>query len=251
MASRMERIYEPIERSKKNENLYKRLDEIEVEDLGHYSNIERVADLSNSNEIDIEMVKKLLREEAKSTKKVKKTPKKENTISDYHEESKNYDLRDVLNKAKDEHESKDNRYRNLDKNGYELLKKLKIKKPEDEEEIKELLHTISLGGGIEDDLGMFDDLKSNTMVGDASSIKKIIDDAKEDEEDEEEADEEESEIDKSFYTASFNLSENDFEDIKSLSTSLKKNNKLMQILIFVFTILVAVLLLVLVATKIF
>ena len=51
----------------------------------------------------------------------------------------------------------------------------------DLEELNELVKTISNMEPIrddentDDDVGLLDDLKSDTMVGDASSIKKIID----------------------------------------------------------------------------
>ena len=55
MASRMDRYDKHENRSKKNEHLYEQINE-----LGNYSNIEGVADISNSSEININMVKKLL-----------------------------------------------------------------------------------------------------------------------------------------------------------------------------------------------
>lgn len=109
-----------------------------------------------------------------------------------------------------------------------------------------------------DDLGIFDDLKSNTMVGEeASSIKKVLDEAKNIEEKEIKPVEEvidnnsESELDKSFYTESFNFSNKDFIGLKSIDTALKKNNKLIKILIIVFSVLIAIVLLIIIGKIIF
>ena len=245
MASRMERYYNGEERSKKNQSLY---DQINA--LGNYTNIEGVVDISNSNEINIDSIKKLIDDsnhsEVKITKVKKEIPKKK-------EEEKNYDLKDVLDKAKTHHSESDGKYRNLKRRQYQVLKQLKEENPENEE-IDELLNTLALGGSIGDDLGIFDHLKSDTIVGDeATSIKKILEEAKEADELEEAMEEEKTktELDKSFYTASFNFSEEDFEDLKSLDKNLKKNNKLIRILIIVFSISLAVFLLYLIGRIIF
>ena len=135
--------------------------------------------------------------------------------------------------------------------------KLKIEQPENEK-IDELLNTLALSDSMGDDLGIFDDLKSNTMVGEeASSIKKVLDEAKNIEERDTKSVEEvidndsESEWDKSFYTESFNFSNKDFMGLKSIDTALKKNNKLIKILIIVFSVLIAIVLLVIIGKLIF
>ena len=60
MASRMDRYYKTEivsrERSSKNKSLYKEIDE-----LDNYSNIEGVANIENSNEIDISKVREMLK----------------------------------------------------------------------------------------------------------------------------------------------------------------------------------------------
>lgn len=256
MASRMERYYNTAKRSQKNEQLYK-----QINDLGSYTNIEGVADISNSNEININKVKEMLRNrenaqkrgthneiiDAKNTEKIN-TKKKS--------EQKNYDLRDVLNKAKVDHSDTDAKYRNIKKSQYDILKNIKMNNPDDEE-LDELLSTLSLDGNASDDLGIFDELKSNTMVGDASSIKKVLKEAKESQEEKQNTEEQElnntnlENIDRSFYTSSFNFSDKDFEDLRNLDHSLKTNNKLIKILIIVFSCLLAIGLLILIMNLIF
>ena len=147
------------------------------------------------------------------------------------------------------------KHRNLKKRQYQALKKLHEENPENEE-IDKLLNTLALGNSISDDLGLFDDLKSNTMVGeDAKSMKKILDEMTESqEEDKAETGDTKTDLDnldKSFYTASFNLSDKDFEDLTNLNSNIEKNNKLIKIAIFVFSILIAIVLLVLIARIMF
>lgn len=243
MASRMERLHEKEERSTKNEHIYRKLDEYQINEMGSYSNIEGVAKL-DGNEVNIEMVKKLINSSAGNTKKEKsvKTDVKE---LDYEEQ--NHDINDILDKAKEDLPNDDNKYRNL--KNYELLKQIKVNSEEEKEELKELINTMALES-LPDDLGMFDDLKSNTMVGDSNSIKKIIEEAKESEE-KEEVVEEEPVIDRSFYTASFNLSDEELSDFKNIGLDIKKNNKLMKILIIISSIILAAIILIVVAKTIF
>ena len=254
MASRMERYYNGEERSKKNKKLYE-----EISANGNYTNIEGVVDISNSNEINIENIKELINGSynTKNSKVSIPVEKKINKIEvKRNEEEKNYDIMEALNKAKTNHSEKDLKYRNLKKKQIKILKELKDEHPEDEK-IDELMNTLALG----DDLGMFDDLKSNTMVGEeAASIKKVLEEAKElecdsnqeiDDNLDDNSQEEKNEIDKSFYTSSIIISDEDFEDLKNLDKSLKKNNKLMKILIIVFSSLIAIIILVLIAKAIF
>ena len=253
MASRMERYYNAEERSKKNRSLYNQINNLE-----NYTNIEGVVDISNSNEISMSTVKKLINNDKseKNTNRVIKEVK----VEDTNEDEKNYDLKDVLKKAKHGHSDSDLRHRKIRIQQYEILKKLKEEQP-DNEKIDELLNTIALSTTSGDDLGIFDDLKSNTMIGEeASAIKDVLDEAKENEESKEYANfETETEIpanpnenlDKSFYTASFNFSDKDFDDLKSLDSTLKKNNKLIKILIILFSATLAVILLIVLAKLFF
>lgn len=252
MASRMDRYYKSelvtSGRSSRNVSLYK-----QIEDLDSYTNIEGVATIDKTNEIDITKVKEMLqnRENYKKQKKlkslynqekeeIKETPQKE-------EEPKNYDINDILSKVKKSDTDIYNKYRSLGKEQYETLKSLSIKEKEyniekEEAQLKELIHTIannkSLNQLKEDtDVGLLDELKSNTMVGDASSIKKIIDEEKRLKEQEDTM-----EMDKSFYTSSFGFTQSDFEELKNMNHNIKKSNKFIIILlvVLIFIIVVAI-----------
>lgn len=263
MASRMERYYNGEERSKKNQSLY---DAISTN--GNYTNIEGVVDISNSNEINIDNIKELI-DGSYNTKHSKPVEKIEikNTRIDRKEEERNYDIKDVLSKAKNSHSEKDLKYRNLKKKQIKILKELKDEHPEDEK-IDELMNTLALGNSFEDDLGIFDELKSNTMVGEeAASIKDVLNEAKNESPSEEinvtqvsinpnESDKkvekkEDIDLDTSFYTSSFIISDEDLEELKNLDKNLKKNNKLIKTLIIIFSCLIAVVLLVIIAKLIF
>ena len=247
MPSRMEKYYErdvlSTGRSKKNESLYE-----QIQSLDSYTNIEGVESIESNNEIDISRVKKMInnRENYKKERELrsllneKDDQVEEKTVA--FEEEKNYDINDLLNKAKDAIVEDDN-HRKLDEESYKELKNIsrKSKKYTDEEleELNDLLKTIKMPEEGEevndnDDVGLLDDLKSNTVVGDASSIKKIIEEAKE------QTQESTNEVDKSFYTTSFGLTKKDFEDLKDLNVQVTKTNNKIMILLMIIIIIIIV-----------
>ncbi len=263
MASRMERYYKEKlvteGRSTRNKSLYE-----QIKDLDNYSNIEGVATIENTNEIDISKVKDMIknRESYKKQKQLsqflhEKTEENENSIKkiekEEREEQKNYDIKDILSKAREMSNSTSNNYRSLDEEQYNELKKLNIKRKsydieKEEAELKELINTIASNKALNDltntdDVGLLDELKSNTMVGDASSIKKIIDEER-DKKLEKDENDNTMEIDKSFYTSSLGFTQRDFEELRDINHKIKKGNKFI-------IILLVVILLVVVATVLF
>ena len=128
MATRMERYYKKESngsRSKKNKNLYNT-----IYSYGSYSNIEGVADAPKSNEVDITQVKKMLdnREKYQKQRRYRNLTR---TDIDYErpkprpkyveDTERDYDIRDVLNKAKSERTDRDSKY---SKTNYNLIKLL-------------------------------------------------------------------------------------------------------------------------------
>ena len=227
MASRMDRYQQNREeRSTKNENLYR-----QIQESSSYSNIEGIATIDKTNEIDITRVKAMLqnRENYQKQKQYNHLMEQEKEqpeeVVQVIEEEKNYDIKEVLDKAKEDWEEPNGEYRSLKNIRYDILDRLNLKAtPEEEQELQDLIDTIAMRNmqenGDSDDMGLLDDLKSNTMVGDATSIRKIIDEAKEEEAKQEEKKKEEEladnfnadELDKSFYTSSMEFSSKDFED---------------------------------------
>lgn len=251
MASRMDRYQQNREeRSTKNENLYRKLQE-----SSNYSNIEGIATIEKTNEIDITRVKEMLqnRENYQKQKQyshlLEQDKKTLEEVIQITEEEKNYDIKEVLDKAKEDWENPNEEYRSLKNIRYDILDRLNLKAtPEEEQELQDLIDTIAMRNaqenGDSDDMGLLDDLKSNTMVGDATSIRKIIDEAKEEEAKQEELKKEEElannfntdELDKSFYTSSMEFSSKDFEGLKDLGDNLKKHNILLTILIMILVL---------------
>ncbi len=246
MASRMDRYYKSelvsTGRSSKNKSLYE-----QIKDLDNYTNIEGVATIEKTNEIDISKVQEMIknRENYKKQKQLKKLLNEEkeelNKIEEVEEIARNYDIKDLLSKVTNETKAEN---RSLREDQYEFLKKLSektkhIEIEKEEEELKELLNTISNSKLLNelssdgDDLGLLDDLKSDTMVGDAASIKKIIEEEKE-----KKLDNTNEEIDKSFYTSSFGFTQTDFEELKKMNHKIKKGNKFIIVLLVILIILI-------------
>lgn len=246
MASRMERYHNHGDRSTRNKDLYKN-----IEDLDSYTNIEGVIAIDKTNEIDITQVKEIIqsREGYQKQKQYRQiAPEEEEEpeeIVSEKEEDRTYDIRDVLVRAKEKRVEPDDKYRKLKNVNYDVIKKINSKAtPEEQEVLKELVDTVTIQSKTKyndaDDLGLLDDLKADTMVGDSGSIKKIIEEAKE------EARQEEAEkaeisvslenLDKSFYTSSLGFTESDFEDLLSLGEDIKKHNGLLKVLIIILII---------------
>ena len=245
MASRMDRYRSSSNntgRSRKNQSLYD-----EIKNLDSYSNIEGVASIEHANEIDINEVKKLLRnrENYKKQKQVgifdnqgfEEIPEKVEEKPQIDE--KNYDLNAILNKIKNEKKvmSEDNLPRKLNDDQYDFLKKLNEKNTEKvemndlENEPKDVVQTIKMSKKAleETETDLFDDLKSDTMVGEASSIKNIIEEEKN--KTKELEDTNTMQLDKSFYTSSFGFTKSDFEELKDMNKKIKKSNKFIIVLL--------------------
>lgn len=245
MASRMDR-YSTTEtsniragRSDRNKSLYK-----QIEDLDSYTNIAGIATIENKNSIDIEKVKELLKSrEDKHEDKKEQVEVKEEQVE---EEIRNYDIKDLLAKIKAE-DAGEKKYRSLSSKQHQVLRELNEKNKQnkrlkeiDEEELEELVKTISNMEAISDesntdDVGLLDDLKADTMVGDAASIKKIIDEEKE-----LTKEFDDMKLDKSFYTSSFGFTQKDFEELKDINHKIKKDNKFIITLLVVLIILIVV-----------
>ena len=202
MASRMDRYNETEElsRTAKNTRLYDTL-----YDSKEYSikTIERT--ISKTNELNLEAIKNMIAEEKKYEKKIQPIPKE---IEPEYEEEKAYDINEVLTQAKS-HYKEDNLKRSLKENPYEIKEKFEQKQQEEKPEI------------IDD---MFGDLIATKTLNE-SSLKNIIEQEKEDFEPTSKND------------LSLGLDDKDFEELKDIHKSIKKNNILLKIFL---TILILV-----------
>ena len=241
MASRMDRYRGSSTgsgRSRKNQSLYD-----EIKNLDTYSNIEGVATIEHANEIDMNEVRKLLRNRENYKKQREAgilTEEKKEVVREERPKpvEKNYDINAILNKMKQKQETTSDEHRKLSDDQYDFLKKLNAKNVDvqeeiekEEKELNDVINTIKLSKkALEDtDSGLFDDLKSDTMVGDASSIKSIIDEEKEKQKELEDTNT--MQLDKSFYTSSFGFTKSDFEELKDMNQKIKKSNKFIIVLL--------------------
>ena len=238
MASRMEKYYQNESsptRSLNNQHLYDSIYENVT-----YTNVEEVVETPIGKEIDINKIKELLKKkEEASFRPIVKESRIEIKKEIEPLEDKNYDIRDILSKAKDEKES-DQKQRSLSNTGYDILKNIKLKEvKEDENDLKDLINTITNTsilnklGDKELSMNMLSELQStdNTVIDE--SIASIISDAKK-----EEKLVEEEVVDKSFYTSSLGFKEEDFCDLNDINKNLKKNNLLIKTLLFIVVFIV-------------
>lgn len=245
--NRMDKYYKVEEqntrRTNKNQDLYKNIYE-----SGEYSNIEGIATIDKSNEVDITKVKNMLknREEYQRQKGIDNFKPTEQQTPSYEvfemDEDKVYDIRDILEKARinkpeEEHKS-------LDSINFEIIKELKEKNnKKDEEDLKEMINTIShtskLNKLSNQELGLdiFDELKSdnNTIIGGKDSIREILEEAKKNDEKKEITN---TGLDKSFFTSSMNFNKKDFEEVAILNKKVKKNSLMIKIISFIITLCV-------------
>ncbi len=253
MASRMERYYTSDEPSKKRSQMNKKLYDSIYEE-GEYSNIEAVATMSKPNEIDITKIKEMLknREDYKKQKQYrqimnKEEEKKETPPSIQFEEIKNYDVKELLNKAKSE--VTDTEYRSLDNTNYNILKELKISKEKEMEEenqdLQEMIDSITNTSKLhkldnrELGLDLLSDLKGNdeTLTLQNDTIRALIDEAKKEESGKTDTQEK---IDTSFYSASMNFNKKDFMDFEDIDTKPFYQSMWFKILIGVLLLLAIV-----------
>lgn len=234
MASRMERYYKSGEvktRLDKNKDLYRTIyDEVE------YSNVEGISVIEKNEKIDLDKIRELING-SKEPPKVRtfKEPISK-PIVDEEPEERNYDIRDVLDKAKTERSEKDNKVFNTQ---YNILKGINLNEQNnsdslDEKELKDMIEAISTNSKAGYTTDLLDDLKS---IYD-SDMKKDIKNELDNDETMQNTKLIESNIDKSFFTSSLDFSSDDFEDLKEIKENIKKNNLLTKILLFILLVIV-------------
>lgn len=231
----MERYYQTEKegntRTKRNTKLYN-----SIYSYGKYSNIEGIASIDNTNEIDITKVKKMLetREKYQAERRFRrltdggKEPKELPRIQKrYDNEDRTYDIMDVLSKAK-ENKEPDDKERVLSETSYDVLKNLHLKRKEKsyDDDSSDLVKTISntamLNKMDDADLAasMFSDLQGSNEDTKVSNVKDIKEYIKENK-----TLEKENTMDNSFFTSNIKLKKKDFvnydEDEKKSGSLLK------------------------------
>lgn len=242
MPSRMERYYQTnvdiSKRTRKNQHLY--------DDIHTNLDYEDVKQIPNANEISPAKLNELLRNEKKVERRVIKNEDLNLNI-DEQEDEHNYDIKEALEKAKNDNVDK-NDYHKIKEEQLNLLKKIqsyKISQKESNENLDELLNTIASTKLLKElndrdlSLNLLDDLKSNdddTIVGGIDSIDRVLNDVPKFKQDIEEK----NEIDKSFYTSSMSFSPDDFDELQEIKSKLHKNNLLVKILAIILSIVVLI-----------
>ena len=223
VASRMERYYKKEiqgnSRTKRNTRLYN-----SIYSYGKYSNIEGIASIDNTNEIDITKVKKMLdnREKYQAERRYRKLTNDEPVQdlpvmhSKYKDDNeRTYDIMDVLSKAREKKEP-DDKERVLSKTSYDVLKSLDLKRQVNRQDLYDdgldsMVHTISNTSALNklDDASLAADLFSdlqghdeNTQVGQINDIKELIKT--------QQYDKKEQTMDNSFFTSDLKLKKKDF-----------------------------------------
>ena len=220
----MERYYkretQGNSRTKRNTRLYN-----SIYSYGKYSNIEGIASIDNTNEIDITKVKKMLdnREKYQAERRYRRLTNDDKQVQDlpvmhskYKEDNdRTYDIMDVLTKAKEKKEP-DDKERVLSKTSYDVLKSLDLKRNTNRRDLYDdgldsMVQTISNTSALNklDDASlaadMFSDLQGhneNTQVGKIGDIKELIKT--------QQYDKKEQTMDNSFFTSDLKLKKKDF-----------------------------------------
>ena len=227
MNSRMERYYKNKNtnlRSQRNRDLYS-----DIYSNSKYTNIEGIASIDNANEIDITKIKEMLKnrenyQKERQYRKITGQPEvpeknviKRRIVPDT--EERNYDIRDILNKAK-ENKQPDDKERVLSKTSYDVLKNIELKRNVNrkdyyDEDLDDMIKTISNTNMLNkmDDASlaadMFSDLQANdedTKVGNLNNIKDLIEENKK----QSGYDKKEQTMDNSFFTSNLKLKKKDF-----------------------------------------
>ena len=211
-------------RTKRNTRLYN-----SIYSYGKYSNIEGIASIDNTNEIDITKVKEMLetREKYQAERRYRRLTNEDKPVQELprvqkrykEDEERTYDIMDVLTKAREKKEP-DDKERVLSKTSYDVLKNIDLKrnlnkKDYYDDELDDMIQTISntsMLNKLDDaDLAadMFSDLKGNnedTQVGNLNNIKELIEENKKNEKEKEK----EQTMDNSFFTSNLKLKKKDF-----------------------------------------
>lgn len=240
MKTRMEKYYDNHEetigsRSQRNEELYKEINKSDIEKFEINSNATILA--NSGRNIDVEKIKKIL------DTKYKETPKRRSIFLEEKEEEENlsleqtreYDINAILEKAREqkEYDYEKDRLKKIRDTQFDILKNLDLK--EEKEELDDTTETnlMTLIDAINekenkqkglDPLDILSDLKGNentiTLDGLKEEVEnKILKDKNDDK------------IDDSFYTASVNFTQSDFDDFNDLKKEVNSHKAIIKIVI--------------------
>ena len=275
MKTRMEKYNskqtEAPQRSAKNEELYSKMHEEELDDYKVSSNSEVLGKASKN--INIEQIRDILQHKYNEAPKRRSIAVEDIIEEEYEPESelektKEYDINTILEKKRSEKvtDYDTDRLKKLRDTQYNILKSLdleKLRKPETSEleeptgpesELMDLINTITQREDQLKDrtksevaLDILEDLKGNEHTQiieglgtqeteiEEFNITNIEEKAKDIKKKEKKAD-----IDKSFYTNSVNFTQSDFDDFNDLKNEVKSSKILIKILIGLIVLILVV-----------
>ena len=230
MPSRMEKYYQGgtsvKRRSDKNQDLYR-----DIYEEGEYTNVEGISIIEKNEKIDIDKIRELIGASQQDTQPKPREMKKPTYEPLYQEEleEKSYNIKDVLDKAKSERPESENKFSNTQ---YNILKNIQLndnlQAPQivNDDDLKSMIEAITINSKLGETGDLLDDLKTIH----APQLKNEIE--------EKDTTEKEPEIDRSFFTSSLGFTNDDFEDLKEMKDSLKTNNILTKILLFILLVVI-------------
>lgn len=229
-------------RTSRNQELYKEISKTELNNYEVRSNATIIGD--NKGNIDVEKIKSILDTHYKDAPKRKsiKLENIEETVKPV-EETKEYDINVILNKAREDKEENYSEERNkkLRNTQFDILSSLNLDEEEEKKEtesrsikeenaseLQELINTISINEKAikdiqngDDPLSLFEDLKGSDHTQTLKGLKDnedLIEQTKETifETVDKNEDEKTTSLDKSFFTKSTNFKKEDFEDFSDI-----------------------------------
>ena len=228
----------PLSRTSRNQNLYKEIGKTELEGYEVRSNEAVIGD--NRGSIDVEKIKSILDTHYKDAPKRRSINiEKPEEVTKQVEETKEYDINIILDKAKEAKEDVYEKERNkkLRNTGFDILNGLDLNEKEESshkiseqtsEELTNLINTISLNENAikkindEDPLSLFEDLKGSEHTQVLEGIHEDLEKTKEtvfeqiSKDEKDESKENTTSLDKSFFTQSTKFKKDDFEDFSDI-----------------------------------
>lgn len=251
MDSRTDKYYEKDiktvpSRTSRNQELYKEISKTELNNYEVRSNATVIGE--GKGNIDVEKIKSILDTHYKDAPKRKsiKLENIEETVKPV-EETKEYDINVILNKAREgkEENYSEERNKKLRNTQFDILSSLNLDEEEEKKEteshsireenaseLQELINTISINEKAikdiqngDDPLSLFEDLKGSDHTQTLKGLKDnedLIEQTKETifETVDKNEDEKTTSLDKSFFTKSTNFKKEDFEDIEDGKSSI-------------------------------
>ncbi len=234
-------------RSRKNEELYQEMSHDELKEINLVSNAHVIGE--NDKNIDVEKIKEILekkyREEPRKSRALIKQQEEEVFEEEPKEETKEYNINAIIEKAKQDKDIdyERERLKKVRDTQYDILKGLSLNEDKEEkseskvtsnkEDLVNLINTITEKELTRemDPLDILTDLKGsdNTVVLDG--IKDEID-----KKEEHKTTSDKKEIDKTFYTNSVSFSKSDFDDFNDLKEDMETNKVLIKVLLIIITI---------------